>query len=309
MSSDIKQLISFANTFLQKSPSRKAGLTDAEKLVIDIILQGTTYKRAGIEYQYTESSLQNIASGLFKELSKLIGVAVNRRNLIELLEKERLAWQQANSNGKSAFDRLQASLWIQQDWAKLISVSYNASQKLDLTSYLIDYAPSFEATFCLEVGSDSSVLGLLWGLCNRLQANLPVPRNDQPALLTSIGSALKQRSTLLILRFDRETSLSVDSSGSIGSRGAMGSERHGLPEYAEILAMLALMDHQSCILVLDNDPVSNDVELKRSLAYQLQLMVNLVVYKLKMAAPRLILIENDLKVVCNILQTYLQKRS
>jgi hypothetical protein len=95
MSNDINQITAFANIFLQQSSLRKTGLTEAEKLVIDVISQGTTYKKAGIKYKYTESSLQNAASGLFKELSKVVGVTVNRRNFIDLLEKERLAWQQA----------------------------------------------------------------------------------------------------------------------------------------------------------------------------------------------------------------------
>jgi hypothetical protein len=305
MSNDINQAISFANTFLQQSSSRKTGLTEAEKLVINIISQGTTYKKAGIQYQYTESSLQNVASGLFKELSKVVGVTVNRRNFIELLEKERLAWQQAHATGEFVFDRLQATLWTQQDRASLVSISYNANQELDLTSYLLDYSPFFEATFCLEVSSNNSVLELLWSLCNRLQAPLPVPRNDQSALFKSIGLALKQRSTLLLLRFDREASPASPQE----NQSSLVSERHNLSEYAEILAMLGLAASNSCILTLDNDSVGNEAELRQSLAYQLQLMVNKMVGKLKMEPPRLVLIENDVKIVCSILQTYLQKGS
>ncbi len=293
MSNDANQVVAFAKKFFQNNSSRKSGLTEAEKLVVDVIAQSMTYRQASIKYQYTESSLQNAASGLFKELSKVVGVQVNRRNFVELLEKEQLALQAESITGEIVFDRLQASLWIRSKSALLASISYGANQELDLTSYLVEYSPSFEATFCLDVSSSSSVLELLWNLCNLLQADFPVPRNDQAALLKSIGLALKQRSTLLVLRFDRSSA----------------SEKHGVQEYAEILTTLGLMDNDGCILTLDCDPVTNEVELRRSLAYQLQLMVNKMAGKLKMEAPRLILIENDVKIVCNILQTYLQKES
>jgi DNA-binding CsgD family transcriptional regulator len=301
MSYDQNQIIAFTNTFLQQNSSRRTSLTEAQKIVIDTILQGMTYRQAGIEYQYTESSLQNAASGLFKELSKRLGVPVSRQNFIELLEKERLTAQEASSR-EFMFDQLQTSLWIRQDSAALISISYNATQKLDITSYLAKYSPYFKATFCLEVSSNSSGLDLLWNLCNKLQAALPLPKNDQAALLKSIELALKKHSTLLIFRFDREVSLST------AHRVSVVSEGPNLSKHAEVLTMLALMEHQSCLLILDNDWVSSDAELKRSLAYQLQLMVDRVVCKLKLETPRLIWIENDSKTAHNVLQTYLQRK-
>jgi hypothetical protein len=310
MSNDFAPIVNFSKNFLQRNSPRKSGLTEAEKLVIDVILQNMTYRQASIAHKYTESSLQNAASGLFKVLSKVVGVPVNRQNFLELLEKEWLESKAESVDSEIVFDRLQASLWIRQNRAALVSISYGANQEWDLTSYLIEYSPSFEATFCLEVSRNSSVLELLWNLCHVLQAALPVPRNDQAALLKLIGLALKQRSTLLLLRFDRQAHLKEDwEIFGKGGRSASGSERHNFSEYAEVLASLGLMESNSCILALDNDSVSNELELKRSLAYQLQLMVNKLVGKLKMEAPRLILIENDVKIVCNILQTYLQKRA
>ena len=304
MSNDVNQITSFAIIFLRRNSSRKTSLTEAEKLVISVILQGTTYKKASIQYQYTESSLQNAASGLFQDLSKAVGVPVNRRNFIELLEKERLAWQQANSKKEFVFDRLQANLWLQKGRAALISTSYSANQEIDFAGYLVNYSLAFGATLCLEVNRDSSGLALLWSLCNVLQA-APVPRNDRAGLLKSIGLALKQRSTLLVLRFDR-AALSAKSASLVPEPQAI--EQNNLSDYAEILTILALMEHGSCILALDSDPVSNDAEVKRSLAYQLRSMVDRVVEKLKLEAPRLIFIENDPKMVFSILQTYLQKK-
>lgn len=298
MSTDITLIVNFAKTFLQSSSPRKSGLTEAEKLVIEIISQNMTYRQASIKYQYTESSLQNAASGLFKVLSKVVGVQVNRRNFLEFLEEKWLESQIENVSGEVLFDRLQASLWIRQNRANLVLINYSANQELDLTSYLIEYSPSFEAIFCLDVSRNSSVLELLRNLCQVLQANLPVPQNDPAALLKSIGLALQQRSSLLVLRFDRALKENISPSE---------SERHNFSECAEILARLVLMENNSCILTLDNDFASNELELKRSLAYQLPLMLNKMVSKLKLEAPRLIFIENDLKIVCNILQIYLQK--
>jgi hypothetical protein len=125
-------------------------------------------------------------------------------------------------------------------------------------------------------------------LCHSLQLSLPTPKNDLPALLKIIGLALKQHRTLFVLRFDQ---LEVH------------RDRPG--ESAEILATLGLMENSSCLLTLDNDPMSNDAEINRSLNHQLRLAVDLRAGKQKTLAPRLISIENDVKIVCDILKTYL----
>jgi hypothetical protein len=281
----------FVKQILKSGARGSATLTELEMLVISTVMKKVTYRQASIQYQYTESSFQNAASHLFKELSLALGTRISRKNFAEVLEKEWLLAAEAQSASATVFDRLQASLWIRAEKAKLVSISYHANHPLDITNYLIKYSPQFEVTYCLDVSSKNSPLELLWSLCNSLQLPLPMPKNDQPALLKSIGSALKQRRTLLVLRFDHvQTEMNRPIKG----------------DSSEILAALGLLDNSSCLLALDNEPMTNDAEIQRSLNHQLRLAVDQRTSKQKSLAPRLISIENDINSVCDILKTYLR---
>jgi hypothetical protein len=281
----------FVKQVLKNNARGSTTLTELESLVISTVMKKVTYRQASIQYQYTESSFQNAASHLFKELSLALGTKISRRNFAEVLEKEWLLAEEIQSSSTVVFDRLQASLWIRAERAKLVSINYHANNSIDITNYLIQYSPQFEVTYCLDVSSKNSPLELLWCLCNSLQLPLPMQKNDQPALLKSIGLALKQRRTLLVLRFDQ---VLID-----GNRTIKG-------DYAEILVMLGLLENFSCLLTLDNDPMTNEAEIKRSLNHQLRLAVDLRAGKQKSLALRMISIENDVQSVCDILKTYLK---
>jgi hypothetical protein len=90
MSYDPNEIIVFVTQLLRSSSGRKNLLTEMEKLVISSTIQGITYRQASIKYQYTESSFQNAASHLFREISDIIGIRVNRRNFTEIIGKEYL---------------------------------------------------------------------------------------------------------------------------------------------------------------------------------------------------------------------------
>jgi hypothetical protein len=284
------EISQFVKQILQNSVRGSATLTELEALVISTVMKKATYRQASIQYQYTESSFQNAASHLFKELSLALGTRISRQNFAEVLEKEWLLAAEVQNSSAIAFDRLQASLWIRAEKAKLVSISYHANHQLDITKYLVKYSPHFEVTYCLDVSSKNSSLELLWSLCHSLQLPLPMQKNDQPVLLKLIGSALKQHRTLLVLRFDQ----------------AQSEMNHPIKgDSSEVLVALGLLDNSSCLLTLDNEPMTNDAEIKRSLNHQLRLAVDQRTSKQKSLATRLISIENDISSVCDILKTYL----
>jgi hypothetical protein len=291
MPTNSNEISLFVKQILKNSVRGSATLTELEMLVISTVIKKVTYRQASIQYQYTESSFQNAASHLFKELSLALGTRISRQNFAEVLEKECLLAAEVQSASATVFDRLQASLWIRAEKAKLVSISYHANNLLDITNYLIQYSPQFEVTYCLDVSSKNSSLELLWGLCNSLQLPLPIQKNDQLTLLKAIGSALKQRRTLLVLRFDH---VQTDMNRTIKENSS------------EILVALGLLDNSSCLLALDNEPMTNDAEIKRSLNHQLRAAVDIRTSKQKSLATRMISIENDLQSVCDILKTYLK---
>jgi hypothetical protein len=300
MSTVLSQLTDIVEHLIQDSPRRKGGLKKLERLAIASIIQKTTYSEASLKHGYTESSFQNAASLLFKELSPILGITVNRKNFEQVVEEAWDTLQEAKCHEEIVFDRLQVQVWICAERAKLISLSYDANRILDITDYLVDYSPQFAATFCVDVGEKNSPLELLWNLYQTLQVALPMPKNDPQALLQSISDALQQRKTLLILRFDslRDVSQSqlLNPNGSV--RG----------EYAEILRAIGLGAGSSCLIAIDNDPVADEIQAQQSLSDQLRSTVESPASWDSGAktALRLVSIENDRQGVCELLQTYLR---
>jgi hypothetical protein len=293
MSTDTYQIVAMTERLLQNGSARRRSLTDLEKLTIDSIIQNTSYRQASLQHQYTESSFQNAASRIFRELSETIGVQirVNRRNFVELLEQEYERIQATEDDREIVFDRLLASLWIGDGRAQMASISYQANRNLDLNNYLVKYSPKFEATFCLDVERDGCPTELLWNLCQSLQIDWSLTSQDPKTLLELIKVVLQKRRTLLVLRFDRSSWRTVQ------------MER---AEYTEILMALALIESGSCVLTIDRDSMASELEVKRSLAYQLRLGMERWNAQQNAGGLRLVAIENDRQSICNILETYLK---
>jgi hypothetical protein len=293
MSTDTYQIVAMTERLLQNGSARRRSLTDLEKLTIDSIIQNTSYRQASLQHQYTESSFQNAASRIFRELSETIGVQtrVNRRNFVELLEQEYDRIQATEDDREIVFDRLLASLWIGDGRAYMASINYQANRNLDLNNYLVKYSPKFEATFCLDVERDGCPTELLWNLCQSLQIDWSLTSQDPKTLLELIKVVLQKRRTLLVLRFDRSSWRTVQ------------MER---AEYTEILMALALIESGSCVLTIDRDSMATELEVKRSLAYQLRLGMERWNAQQNAGGLRLVAIENDRQSICNILETYLK---
>jgi hypothetical protein len=295
MSTVLSQLTDIVEHLIQESPQRKGGLKKLERLAIVSIIQRTTYAEASLKHGYTESSFQNAASRLFKDLSPILGMTLNRKNFEQVVEEAWETRQEAKRHEEIVFDRLQVQVWIGEERAKLISLSYDANQILDITDYLVDYSPQFAAAFCVDVGEKNSPLELLWNLYQTLQVALPIPKNDPQALLQSISDALKKRKTLLVLRFD-SLRLPLDPNRPVRS------------EYAKILRAIGLGEGSSCLIGIDNDPVANESQAQQSLSDQLCSIVESQSSWDSGAktALRLVSIENDRQGICELLQTYLR---
>jgi hypothetical protein len=288
MPTDTNEIAVIIQHLLKNLSARKSSLTGLEILVIDSIVKKETYRKASIRHQYTESSFQNAASKLFKELSLVIGKPVNRRNFVEVVKNE---WATSQApvvqDSPMIFDRLQADFWVREDRAQLVSIGYESTQALDLTEYLVRYSPKFGATFCLEVGDQTSPLDLLGDLCRGLQITLPTPHDDEQVLLKMIGGVLKKRSTLLVIRFERSL---------------LGMDQSLQGQYANILVEIGMLKNTSCLLVLESK-----ADLHHSLNYLLRSKIESIpMQSAKMAETRLVSINNDRSVIRTLLETYSQ---
>jgi hypothetical protein len=297
MSTDTYDREDFLEKLLKGNSIRKGGLTAVERLVIISIAQKMTYQQAGIKYQYTESSFQNAASRLFKDLSSIVGTPVNRQNILSLIDKERHIALNRENAGKLVFDRINADFWVRAERAQLISVSYRANQVIDLTEYLVKYSSSFKATFCVDIDSDSTPSTTLLHLCDCLQIPTISLGNDPQSLLKSIKLTLQKRSVLLVLRFDRT-----------------GEIRQQWGDYLDILITLGNIGNGICLLVLHKELDGSSVDTRKSLDYQVRLAINVATGIQKMGASsnnnlsktRLISINNNQQIICNLMQAYMK---
>jgi hypothetical protein len=297
MSTDTYDREDFLEQLLQGHAIRKGGLTAVEKLVIASISQKMTYQQASIKYQYTESSFQNAASRLFKDLSLIVGTSVNRQNILNLIDREQHAALKAADTCKLVIDRISADFWVRAERAQMISISYRANQILDLTEYLVKYSPSFKTTFCADVESDSSPLKTLLHLCDCLQIPTLSFSHDSQALLKSIKLTLQRRSVLLVLRFDQSKEI----------KSQWG-------DYIDILITLGNIGNGTCLLLLHKELEYSSLDTKKSLDYQVRLAINVATGIQKtesngnnnLSKPRLISINNNQQIICNLMQTYMK---
>jgi hypothetical protein len=300
------RVMALAEQLLNDGGLRRGGLTELERLTIGCILANTSYRQASLAHQYTESSFQNAASRLFKDLSLILSKKLIRRNFVEVMGEEYDRRRAAELEGEIVFDWLQAQLWLREKQAQIVSISYQANQVLDIADYLVIFSPQFAATLCLTVGGQGSSVELLWSLCQSLQVTIPKAKENVPSLLKLIGGALRRRKTLLVLRFDR--------------LNLAGSKRL-MMEYAQILVALGLMNHDSCLLILDADPMMSEEERQRSLGYLLRRAITYGtaelndgsesagesrVTKARRSALRLICLENDRQSICDVMQAYIR---
>jgi hypothetical protein len=86
-----------------------------------------------------------------------------------------------------------------------------------------------------------------------------------------------------------------------------GSKRL-MMEYAQIVVALGLMNHQSCLLILDADPVANEEERQRSLGYLLRQAITdgSESAGAGRGTLRLICLENDRQGICDVMQAYIR---
>jgi hypothetical protein len=297
MPTDTHDIEQFLNKLLQNNSIRKGGISRVEKLVVESISAKMTYQQASIKHQYTESSFQNAASRLFKDLSLVVGIPVNRQNILNLIEKEKHTAHQKNNTEDTFIERINASFWVKSERAQFISISYQAARSLDLTEYLVKYSPNFKTTCCADVEHNVPALVTLLNLCNWLQIPIPSPSNDIQTLLRSIKLSLQKRSVLLVLRFDQSTEV-----------------RPQWGDYIDIITTLGNIGNGTCLLVLHKELECNIADTKKSLDYQVKLAFNNLagiqkaelIDKDHSARPRLLSINNNKQIICTLMHTYMK---
>lgn len=205
MAANLDRMLALTEQLLNEGGIRRSGLTELDKLLVGCILGRKSYRQASLDHQYTESSFQNAASRLFKDLSLVFDKKLNRRNFAEVMGEEYERRRAKELEGEIVFDRLQAQLWLREKQARILSVSYQANQVLDIADYLVNFSPHFAVTLCLQVSVQSSAVELLWSLCQSLLVTIPPTKKDVAGLLQLIGggAAAAENAVGVAVRYGR----------------------------------------------------------------------------------------------------------
>ncbi len=247
---DSSSLLETTELLLRKHQMRKGGLTELEKLTLDSVAQGKTYRQASEQYAYTESSFQNAASRLFREISIATGQTVRRRNLVNTLEQQDLELRIQGGFRENTFKESSSQFWLRNGRAAIITITYKADGILDINDYLTEFSQHFTAVHCLSIVAETNPLQFLWMLCNHLDIPLPKMHNNVSEIIKSIVAALKARKTLMIVRFDHPGG---DPSSSMGV--SQQELRSNLKAYAAAITEIGIARTKSCFLILDNSSI------------------------------------------------------
>ncbi len=196
MNESMTELVS---TLLLKQ--RKIQITPREKCILEALFGGHTYQHVGTEYGYSEGTLQNAASKLFKDFSVIFEREVNRRNCKEVLNEI------ASIVGNHVPSRIeeQASinieLWMHENRCKIIAVdpAKNQHSKKILQSFFHTYYSHFDYAVWLDLRLFSSLRCFLTELIIMIGPAADLTYFDADRLLDLLLERMHHQQCLIIV--------------------------------------------------------------------------------------------------------------
>jgi hypothetical protein len=229
-------------TILGQHPNRTKHITPREVCVIEAVLDGQTYQRAGSTSGYSEGSLQNAAAKLFADLSLLLGgIKVSRRNFRVVMTK----WIESNTgDGRTAL--VTANMWVLSDRIQLVAIDneLNAERTFSVPRLLDEYSGRFERTICCQVWQQDPLKDLMYGLMGSAGAvQARALEEGDPDVLRQIVESFRQHSSLVIVEYDatHANNMQFTAAGRL-----------------EALRSVVEHAHNSCLVLVDAPPYMKD---------------------------------------------------
>jgi hypothetical protein len=163
-----EQIITFVNKALLEH--RQAQLTGREECVLNALFEDQTYQQAGKDSRYSEGTLQNAASKLFKDLSHIFDRDINRRNCQVIIK----AVMERGSSPSHQIEQAQAAisidLWMLLNHCQLLTLRSTAAQqdKGLLQSFFYRYYTHFHRAIWIDISLFDSLPKVLAELITSL---------------------------------------------------------------------------------------------------------------------------------------------
>ncbi len=195
-----ERVLDFLLAALSNHPSRKNSLSDRERCIIAGVLQRKTYQQMAVAERYTEGSLQNAASALFKDLTVVLKQKVNQQNFLEVLAA---AMDQKNPLRSPLMIVCQA--WLRENRAQVVCLEpLGQSKNSSLTTSMLErYSRRFDQTIMVHVWQCESFDDVLTRLLTGSGfGQIPELVRGKPGAIEAFLEMLEVRSMLLVVEYD-----------------------------------------------------------------------------------------------------------
>jgi hypothetical protein len=254
---DEQGAINFLQLILEHHPKRARNITPREKCIVKAILSDRTYQQVGSMEAYSEGSLQNAASKLFRDLDYLLCTKVDRKNF-----KVTVGEAMAKSLRQESTAILTTNLWILEGRSQVVTINnkLESSQSFSVLSLLNSYSPLFTSTFCYQAWKEDPLAELMIGLVGNAGADYAQQLTaGNPQAIEYFIELLQINPSLVIVEYDAQSS-----KGSIEPKS----------ECMDLLWTLVTRAHNSCVVLLNApthivDEVNNRLQATPSSDHQL----------------------------------------
>jgi hypothetical protein len=161
-------IIAFVSKSLLKY--RKAQLTSREECVLEALLEEQTYLKAGKDNGYSEGTLQNAASKLFKDLSSIFDRDITRRNCQVIITEVMALDASQHSLSTTSQTTINIDLWMLVNHCQLITLRSTtpSQEKRLLQSFFYRYYGHFHRAIWLDINLFESFRAVLADLITTL---------------------------------------------------------------------------------------------------------------------------------------------
>jgi hypothetical protein len=149
---------------------RKIHVTPREECILKALFYEQTYQQAAKEYGYSEGTLQNAASKLFKDFSQIFDREINRRNCKAVLSEVLGTITQRSMVTTEEQIAINIDLWMHENHCRVIIIDPDKNQdsKKILQSCFNNYYSHFRSAIWLDLQLFSSIGSFLIELINTI---------------------------------------------------------------------------------------------------------------------------------------------
>jgi hypothetical protein len=163
------QIITFVDKVLKEH--RQAQLTPRESCILHALLEDRTYQQAGKDSGYSEGTLQNAASKLFRDLSIIFDRDINRRNCQVMIQ----SMMEVNNSSTRPSETFQAAinidLWMLVNHCQLLTLRSSEAEQAKglLQSFFYRYYTHFHRAIWIDINLFNSLPEVLAELITSLE--------------------------------------------------------------------------------------------------------------------------------------------